>query len=784
VEREPAYKNPNNGIDERVTDLLGRMTLSEKLAQLSSVWAHEILDHSAFDEARATRRIGNGIGQITRLAGGTNLDQRSVAALANGIQRFLVEKTRLGIPAMIHEECLHGLLARESVCFPQSIGQAATWEPGLVEKMAGYLGRELRSAGAHQGLAPVVDITRDPRWGRVEETYGEDPYLAAAMGVAYIRGLQGNAGLRDGGLRDGAIATAKHLGGHGLPEGGLNHAPIHMGARELQDTFLFPFEAAVREAQLGSVMHAYDEVDGVPCVASQFLLTEVLRDRWGFDGLVVSDYSGIDELVTAHAMTSDRATAAAWALEAGVDVELPTTVFYGAPLAEALASGRAPMAALDRAVERVLRAKLALGLLETPYVDVDAAVPPLERDATLAREIARRSMTLLANDGVLPLSADLRTVAVIGPNADSARNLLGDYAYHVHVEAMFQFASLGWKVPEGVTPADADVVSETILGALRRRFGAGTEVRYAQGCGLTDGTPEAIEEAITAATGADAAIVVVGDRSGLTPDCTTGEFRDRLSLGLLGRQSELVAAVAGTGTPVVLVVVSGRPLAIEAEARLASAVVYAWVPGQEGPEALADVLLGVADPGGRLPITVARHVGQIPIYYDHKPSGGRSQIHGAYVDRSNLPLWPFGFGMSYTRFEISNLRLDRGEVPVDGEFTATVAVRNVGPRVGDEVVQLYLRDEEATVSRPVLQLAGFKRVTLQPGEGRTVSFRVAVEQLAFTGVDGRLRVEPGKVAIMVGSSSAALPCKAHLEIVGQTVTLERRTRFFSEATFE
>jgi beta-glucosidase len=784
VEREPAYKNPNNGIDERVTDLLGRMTLSEKLAQLSSVWAHEILDHSAFDEARATRRIGNGIGQITRLAGGTNLDQRSVAALANGIQRFLVEKTRLGIPAMIHEECLHGLLARESVCFPQSIGQAATWEPGLVEKMAGYLGRELRSAGAHQGLAPVVDITRDPRWGRVEETYGEDPYLAAAMGVAYIRGLQGNAGLRDGGLRDGVIATAKHLGGHGLPEGGLNHAPIHVGARELQDTFLFPFEAAVREAQLGSVMHAYDEVDGVPCVASRALLTEVLRERWDFDGLVVSDYSGIDELMTSHAMTSDRATAAALALEAGVDVELPTTVFYDAPLADAVASGRLPMAAVDLATARVLRAKFALGLFEHPYVEPEAAALHLERDSVLAREIARRSMTLLANDGTLPLSPSPRTVAVIGPNADSARNLLGDYAYHVHVEAMFQFASLGWKVPEGVTPADADVASETILGALRRRFDAGTEVRYAQGCGVGDGSPEMIEEAVAAATGADVAVVVVGDRSGLTPDCTTGEFRDRLSLGLLGRQSELVAAVAGTGTPVVLVVVSGRPLAIEAEARLASAVVYAWVPGQEGPEALVDVLLGVADPGGRLPITVARHVGQIPIYYNHKPSGGRSQIHGSYVDGSNLPLWPFGFGMSYTKFEISNLRLDRPEVTVDGEFTASVEVRNVGQRAGDEVVQLYVRDVEASVTRPVLQLCGFKRVTLEPGEVRTISFRMAAEQLAFTSVDGRLRVEPGRIAVMAGSSSQDLPCTVEVEIIGEVMTVERRTRFFTEVEVE
>jgi len=777
------YRDARVDIDARIDDLLGRMTLQEKVAQLTSVWSHEILSHGSFDEVRATARIGKGISQITRLAGGNDLDQRGAASLANDIQRFLVEKTRLGIPAMVHEECLHGLLARESVCFPQSIGQAATWDPELVRTMAGYMGQELRAAGAHQGLAPVIDITRDPRWGRVEETYGEDPYLVAAMGVAYTRGLQGGAGLGNGGLHDGAIATAKHIGGHGLPEGGLNHAPIHMGARELYDTFLFPFEAAVKEARLGSVMHAYDEVDGVPCVASRLLLTDILRDRWGFDGLVVSDYSGIDELMTSHAMTTDKATAAVWALEAGVDVELPSAIFYDAPLEEAVESGRVAMATLDLAVSRVLRAKFALGLFEQPYVDPDAAALPLERDTALAREIARRSMTLLANNGILPLAPSARTVAVIGPTADDARNLIGDYAYQVHLEAMFAFASLGWKVPDDMTQEEY-LGHRTILDALRERLGAGAEIRFARGCGITDGTDETIHGAVNAARGADVAIVVVGERSGLTTDCTTGEFRDRLDLGLSGRQSDLVAAVAGTGTPVVLVVVSGRPLAIEAEAKLAAAVVYAWVPGQEGPDALADILFGDANPGGKLPISIPRHVGQIPVYYNHKPSGARSQIHGSYVDGSTAPLWPFGFGMSYTQFDIADLRLDRDEVAIDGEFAAGVEVRNVGQRSGDEVVQLYARDVEASVTRPVLQLIGFKRVTLAPGEGRRVVFRVGVEQLAFTGVDGRLRVEPGLINIMAGSSSQDLPCRADLKIVGEAVNVERRTRLFTEVEVE
>jgi beta-glucosidase len=776
---EPKYRDAGAPIDARVRDLLGRMTLEEKLAQLTSRWAHELLDREAFDETRAAPLLAKGIGQITRVAGATNLGQKSVAELANVIQRFLVERTRLGIPAIVHEECLHGLLAREAVCFPQAIGLAATWDPELARTMADQLGRELRAAGAQQALAPIFDVTRDPRWGRVEETYGEDPYLVAEFGAAYTRGLQG-----DGPPRERVLATGKHMVSHGLPEGGLNHAPAHLGQRELEDSFLFPFEAAVRDAGLRSIMHAYDDVDGMPCVASRHLLTEVLRERWGFSGIVVSDYFGIDELITSHAMTEDRATAAALALEAGVDVEMPTTRFFAEPLAEAIASGRVSQAAVDTAVARVLRAKFELGLFENPYVNPEAAGLSLQADRALAREIARQSIVLLANDGTLPLRRGLRSVAVIGPNADDARNLLGDYAHQVHIEAFLEMGGFGADVPAGLAVVDETAGHRTILDAIRDRLEAGTEIRYARGCGILDGSDDSIRVAANAARGADAAIVVVGERSGLTSDCTCGEARDRLDIGLPGRQRELVAAVAATGTPMVLVLVSGRPQAIESEAEMAAAILHAWVPGEEGPEALADVLFGVTNPGGKLPITVPRHTGQIPIYYGHKPSGGRSQWHGPYVDGSNLPLWPFGFGLSYTKFEIADLRLDRTEVPLDGEFTASVEVRNVGPRTGDEVVELYVRDVEASVTRPVLQLRGFKRVTLAPGEARRVSFRIGVEQLAFTGVDGRLRLEPGRLSVMVGSSSQDLPCRADLEIVGEAVALDRRTRYFTEVEFD
>jgi beta-glucosidase len=775
----PGYRDSQRLIEERVGDLLGRMTTEEKIAQLGSCWSFELLTAMSLDQAKAAQKLGQGIGQITRIAGATNLGQSASAELANEIQRFLIEKTRLGIPVIVHEECLHGLLARESVCFPQSIGQAATWEPELVHAMASRLGRELRAAGAHQGLAPILDITRDPRWGRIEETYGEDPYLVAELGAAYIRGLQG-----EGAPEERVFATGKHMVGHGLPEGGLNHAPSHIGARELEDAFLFPFEAAVRDAGLRSMMHAYDDVDGLPCVASRFLLTETLRERWGFDGIVVSDYSGIDELLTSHAMTSNRSAAAALALEAGVDVELPTTQFYGSPLADAVAGGLIEMATVDLAVARALRAKFELGLFEKPYVDPAAAELPLETDRALARECAVQSMVLLANDGTLPLRTDLRTVAVIGPNADSARNMQGDYAHLVHIEALIEMGGFGSQLPEGLTVADELAGRKTILEAIRGRVNAHAEVRHSPGCGILDGDDDSIQAAVTAARAADVAIVVVGERSGLTDDCTCGEARDRLDIGLPGRQSELVAAVAATGTPVVLVLVAGRPLAIESEAAISAAVVHAWVPGEEGPEALADILFGVANPGGKLPVTVPRRTGQIPIYYGHKPSGGRSHWKGPYVDGSNLPLWPFGFGLSYTRFEVGDLRFDKTVVPIDGEFTASVEVRNVGDRAGDEVVQLYVRDEEASVTRPVKELRGFKRIRLAAGEARRVSFRLAVEQMAFAGLDGRLRVEPGHVTVMVGASSQDLPCTARIEISGEAVSVPRRTRYFTSVAVE
>ena len=646
----PLYRDPEQPADARAVDLLARMTLAEKLAQLGSAWVFQLAQGETLDVERAEPLLADGLGQVTRVSGGSTLGAVGAARLANDIQRHLVEGTRLGIPAIIHEEALHGLMASGAVVHPQSIGLAATFQPELVERMASFIGRSMRARGAHHVLAPIFDVTRDPRWGRLEETYGEDTYLVTAMALAYVRGAQA----------EGVLACGKHLVGHGMPEGGMNRAPAHIGPRELRETFLLPFEAAVRSEGLATVMHAYDDVDGIPCVASHQLLTDILRDEWGFDGLVVSDYDGVSEIVLAHRMTNDRAVAAAMALDAGLDQELPQTVCFGEPLAEAVARGLVDEATVDRAVERVLRTKLRLGLFESPYVDAEAAASDTADERQLAHESAVRSIVLLQNDGILPLREDVARIAVIGPNADDARNLLGDYAHALHIQTLLEMRDrgnvFGFPIPEWLADAGPGAGVTSVLHALRERLPS-AEVRYARGSGLLDGDDAGIAEAVAAARGADLALLVLGERSGLTDDAVSGEARDRLDIGLPGRQQELLDAVAATGVPVVLVLVAGRPLAIPRAADACAAILHAWVPGERGADAIVDVLTGAAEPGGRLPVTVPRHVGQVPIFHGHRPTGGRSAWKDAYVDGSNLPLWPFGHGLGYTTIELSELSL-------------------------------------------------------------------------------------------------------------------------------
>lgn len=766
------YKDPRQPIQARVQDLLSRMTLEEKLVQLGSVWVFELLSNMQFDQAKAEKLMRHGLGQITRVAGASSLDPTASAALANTIQKFLIETTRLGIPAIVHEECCSGYMARNATCFPQIIGLASTWEPELAEAMAAVVRTQMRAAGAHQGLSPVLDVTRDPRWGRVEETFGEDPYLVSRMGVAFVRGLQGRN------WQEGVLATAKHFAGYGLPEGGMNWAPAHIPPRELRGVFLLPFEAAVKEANLQAVMHAYHELDGVPCAASKELLTDILRVEWGFDGLVVSDYFGIEELHRTHRLAETCQDSARLALEAGIDSELPRTNCYGEPLRQAVEAGRIDKALIDRSVARTLEMKFKLGLFENPYVDAGRTVTVFDtpEQRALAREIAQKSIVLLKNeDDLLPLSKKLNSVAVIGPNAHTERHLIGDYAYLCHIETLIEMRDrdnvFDMPVPDTIELVEAFVPMKTILQTLREKLSGRTTIYYAKGCNITGSDTSGFAEAVAIATQADVALLFVGGKSGLTDSCTCGEARDRADLKLTGVQEELIKAIHATGTPVVVVLINGRPLSVNWAAEHVPAIIEAWLPGEEGAEAVADVLFGDVNPGGKLPITFPRSAGQIPIYYNHKPSGGRSHWKGAYADLSNKPLWPFGFGLSYTRFRLDNLQVDRSQVRAGEQMEVRVDVANVGARAGDEVVQLYVRDPVASVTQPIKALKGFKRVHLEPGEKKRVTFILSVNQLGFYDRAMAFVVEPGEVALMIGTSAEDLPLTTTITIVGETAAV-------------
>ncbi len=773
------------------------------MAQLCGCWPFELLGRNGLDAERMKSRSVHGIGQIWRLAGTSAGMPWETAELVNTIQRHLMENTRLGIPAIVHEECLSGYQARGGTVFPQAIALAATWDPGLVERMTGIIREQMVSAGARQALAPVLDIARDPRWGRTEETFGEDPYLASAMGKAYVKGLQGND------LSQGVIATAKHFLGYGNSEGGLNWAPAHIPPRELQEVFARPFETAIREAGLASVMNAYNELDGIPCAVSKELLTDFLRGQLGFEGLVVSDYMAIETAFNYHRVAPSLQEAGVQAIQAGLDVELPTAVAYGPLLVDAVRKGMVDTAAIDQSVRRVLEAKFRLGLFDEPYVDLDGIREVFTRSdgREISRLLALESITLLKNKGgLLPLSKDLKSLAVIGPVSDSTRCLLGDYNYVSFTEGVVGIigaivrdlkadpSQLGDLVAHHAATFDDFLEAEdeesmarknynapSILESIRSVVSGKTEVVHARGCTLQGDSRDGFEEAIAAARRADAAILVLAGKSGLGYSCTSGETRDCATLGLPGVQQQLLDAIHATGTPVVLVLVSGRPLAVTWAAEHIPAIVQAWLPGTEGGPAVADILFGNAVPGGKLPISIPRSEGQIPVYHYHKPSGGRSQFFGDYVDLCAKPLYPFGFGLSYTQFEYSNLRLSSSRVDSQGDIEISCDVKNVGPVEGDEVVQLYLHDYEASVSRPVRELAGLCRIHLNPGETRTVSFSLDIAQLAFLNREMQFVVEPGKVDVMIGSSSEDIRLRDEFDITGDLVSLRSRRSFTSTA---
>jgi beta-glucosidase len=757
---EVPYLNPSLPVERRVEDLLKRMTLKEKVAQLCSIPANALFEGGRFSVEKARNMLADGIGQITRLAGDhvLRLRPREVAEAANAIQRFLIEESRLRIPAIIHEECLSGLMAWGATTFPQAIGLASTWNPDLVEDVASTIRRQMRAVGAHQGLAPVLDVARDPRWGRVEETYGEEPYLVASMGVSYVRGLQGEE------WESRVLATPKHFAAHGFPEGGRNCAPVRVGIRELREVFLLPFEAAVRVAGALSIMSAYHDIDGVPCTASKTLLTDVLRSEWGFQGIVVSDYGAIHMLHSFHMIASDLRQAAIKALEAGVDVELPMAQCYLGPLLEALRGGLISEAVVDTAVSRVLRIKFLLGLFENPYVDVEEASKIFDtiQDRDLALQTARESIVLLKNDGVLPLSKSIESIAVVGPNAAEARSLLGDYSYTAHLSLE--------------KPA-VEVVS--ILEGVKAKVSAETEVYYAQGCGISDYSKAGFKEALEAAGRSRVIIAVMGERSGLSKFDVSGEGRDRDDISLPGVQEELLEALLELGKPVVLILLNGRPLTLSRIVDKCAAVVEAWLPGEEGGKAVADVLFGDYNPSGRLPVTFPRSSGQIPLYSAMKPSSTRN-----YVFTETKPLFPFGHGLSYTEFEYSSLKISPDRVKPDGEVSVSCNVKNVGCLKGDEVVQVYVRDEYASVARPAKELKGFKKISLEPGEVKRVSFIISTDQLAFYDDQMRLVVEPGFFRVMVGRSSEDIRLTGRFEVVEWRRSSANTRRLFSSVAIE
>ncbi len=762
-------------IEQRVQQLLVRMTLDEKIAQLGSYWIFDLQTCGELDWARTAEKLRHGIGQITRLAGATLLDPENVAKTANRLQKFLVEDTRLGIPAILHEESCSGALMLGGTNFPQMLGLASTFEPELAEAMATVIREQLLAIGARQALAPVLDIGRDPRWGRVEETFGEDPTLVSHFGTAYIKGLQSKD------LATGVIATGKHFFGHSLSQGGLNCGPVHVGMREVYDLYLAPFQAAIRDAQLASIMNSYPELDGEVVAASRRILTDLLRGRLGFDGLVVSDYEAIIMLHNFHRVADDPVCAAGMALNAGIDVELPTTVCYGEPLRAALKRGDIQLEVLDLAVRRHLEKKFELGLFENPYVDEGKVWEVIETPGqrALARELARKSMVLLKNDGLLPLPKSIQTLAVIGPNARDGRNQLGDYS-HAAMRRLMQ-----WKAPEnsvfaGAPPAAADPHETrviTVLEGLQAAVSSDTRVMYAPGCDILGKDTSGFEEAVHVAEQAEAVVLVLGDRSGLTLDCTTGETRDSSDLKLPGVQECLAEALHATGKPIAVVLITGRPYALPALAEQADAILEAWLPGEEGGSAIAEILFGDANPAGRLPITFPRSVGQIPIYYNAKPSGTRSHWYVDYVSEKVTPFYPFGHGLSYTSFEYRDLTMERRQVKAGERVDISLRVGNVGRVPGEEVVQLYVRDEFASVPRPVKELKGYRRVMLKPGETRRITFHLPVDQLAFHDLDLNLIVEAGMMDVMVGSSSEDIRLHGRLEIVGERTTMVKERVF-------
>jgi beta-glucosidase len=745
----PAYKNASLPSARRVKDLLSRMTLDEKAAQMVCIWREKtstLVDADGnFDlqKAKTAFAKGRGLGQFGRPSdSGKGKNARQMAELCNAVQKFFRENSRLGIPVMVHEECLHGHAGPDGTSFPQPIALGATFNPELVQSLYSMTALEARLRGAHQALTPVIDVAREPRWGRVEETYGEDPYLVAELGVAAVRGFQGDNKLRD---KRHMIATLKHFVGHGQPESGMNCAPANVSMRVLRETFLYPFKQVLKRAGAISIMPSYNEVDGVPSHANKWLLRDVLRKEWGFKGFLVSDYFAIWELgyrpeTHGHFVAKDKLDSCVQAVRAGVNIELPDPDCY-LHLADLVRKGVLKESELDELIAPMLFWKFEMGLFEDPYVDPAEAdrVVGCEAHGKLALQAAHEAITLLKNENSLaPLNLkDIKTIAVIGPNAN--RTLLGGYS--------------------GVPKHEV-----TVLEGIQQKVGNRAKVLYSEGCKITiggnwnqdavvasnpDEDRKAIQEAVQVAKNGDVIVLAIGGNEQTSREAwSLQHMGDRTSLDLIGRQEELVKAMLATGKPVIVFLFNGRPLSINYLTQHVPVIFECWYIGQETGRAVADVLFGDYNPAGKLPVSIPRSVGHVPVFYNYKPSARRG-----YLFDDVSPLYAFGFGLSYTTFSIKNPRLTKNRIKRDGSTQLLADVTNTGKRAGTETIQLYIRDVVSSATRPIKELKGFRKVHLKPGETATVTFDITPEHLSFYDVNMNYVVEPGEFQIMVGNSS-------------------------------
>ena len=745
----PAYRDAKRSVEERVADLVARMTLQEKIAQLEGTWQNRgnlkdqnqlfVDAQGGFVPERARVVLKNGLGQMSRPS--EQRGPRAMAEFTNTLQKWVKENTRLGIPVLFHEECLHGHAALKGTSYPQAIALASTWDEALIHDVFRAVAGEVRARGAQQCLAPVLDLARDPRWGRTEETYGEDPYLVSHIGLSAIRGFQGNGPGID---KSHVMATAKHFAVHGQPEGGTNVAPGNYSERVIREYFLMPFEAAVRQGHVQTVMASYNEIDGIPSHSNKHLLDDILRHEWGFDGLLVSDYFGITELRTVHNVVGSNEAAAKLALESGVDIELPFAEAYPS-LIEQVNQGKVSEELVDRAVARVLRTKFLTGLFDDPYVDPDDAekITNSVEHQRLALQAAHEAIILLKNQGnLLPLEkSKYQRIAVIGPNAADVH--LGGYSN---------------KPGRGVS----------VLDGIKAELGPGSQVLYAEGCKITETLPDwdadkvvlgdatrnakRIDEATKVAKKADLVILILGGNEQSSREAwAKNHLGDRDSLDLLGDQDQLVKGILATGKPTVVFLLHGRPNSINYIAEHVPAILEGWYLGQEGGTAVADVLFGNYNPGGKLPISVPRSVGQLPDYYYQKPSAKRG-----YLGSTTEPLFPFGWGLSYTTFKYSNLRVASDTIGPEGQTKVSVDLTNTGSIRGDEVAQLYIHQKISSVTRPIKELRGFHRISLRPGETKTIEFTLGPKDLSYLNREMQRVVEPGTFELMAGGNSVDL----------------------------